>query len=1310
MSSRLTNEDYMLKVLNEFEDELVHELSQADPINLCKDLFRTCIITSDMNGHFTSLDHSRVGHNLQIRYLLRLVSVMIKSDIIVWGKFLDTLGRISSKTLMVKLKKAGSNINNKLTEISEVENGSNSAGSGDASMEENVSLNHGDIGLLTELLVPISHKWELLSIRLGFQEQDIENFRKQNNKISLNKSIACWISRDSNSTLKKLTQALSSELVMEARVALDLEKKFKEARIQCEKSKKHEYFKTENYSSYRDTNFTLTISNMSYHTEVADGKSTLLLVQASPRESVSYQWKKDGQPLVDSSTYSGVHDDILVVSHARQGTEGEYTCCVSKEGKEVCSNKITLTVLYHPAKKRLLNLYNAKREIPEDSWPPVVSAVFINLALIKSGIDCTDVYDFSVCGDADDIIAKKETVEYEEVFTEYQSRELILLEGRPGSGKTTLVHKIIKDWAKGKVLIKAKLVFLVTLRVLNTDGKDETLSDLLGLFYSNTEELKTIGSEIDKNDGEGFCFVIDGLDEYQPLNIKKSVIYKILDKTYLPQAMIIVSSRPAATFNVKRECLTIQIEVFGFSKQQIFEYIDNFPFGTVSSSSASTNIVAAKLKDYLVSNPNVFDMCYLPVHAAMICFLYKCDKQNISCMQTKIYEQFTRLIICRHLTRCKIEIEISSLKKLSGFYKKYFDNLCHLAYTMTINSKQAIAQNELHFQLSQNGSHGDECSLGLVTVYNTVHDTGLHHSYSFLHLTLQEFLAAYYIASLNRILQIMLIYDLSYTMKHKFTVWTFYFGLINFESEWFGWFGSKRLKQLLQYACLLNVQVHYAFESQQQLVCDEVVKQRNGALCFFKIHTPTDIQAIEYLITTTSQPITKLVLKYYHYDEDDYITILLERLTRKDLCKLETLEFSFKLSDNKVNILFNILKLATNLNKLVIKLKDIDCDSAKCFIDHLKHLTSLKYLKLSCSSPPPSIKELVCGLQCLTKTEFHLSFEDVDTESALALVSGLQLCNIFYPLELHLINTMSGHKYRFGSLPFLILCDKPDLLHLLSVSHNNIGCELFNILSNGLLHCTSLYILNLSYNDISAGGTKCLASLLQCHKGLVLLDLSHNNFKMSHLVQGLQCLTDLEHLDLSHNNIGSDGAASLACALRYLTKLSFLYLSHNNIGSDGAASLACELRFLTKLSHLHLLHNNISSDGAASLACALRYLTKLSGLSLSHNNIGSDGMIALARGLSCLTKLIYLHVSRNNIDFEGTKAIITSLKGCYYLVQAIINIEDEHCSDGIIVRDLISPDNTRAIAELKAAAECKNRMTKLDLGFKLIEIPSQRQC
>ena len=489
MSSLLPNEDYLVKVLEACEEELVCELSSVNAVEMCKGFFQACVITRDMCDNFTSLDHSRLDPQLQIRYLLRLVRMNIKTDVTAWGKFLvllDTLGVISN-TLMEKLKKPMPQINEGPTEISETNSSPTDTAGADASVEEEIVLSHGNVGLVTELLVPISHKWEGISISLGFQENDRVSFRSDDNKISLSNSIGCWISRDSNPTLKKLMQAVSSKLVGAGRVAVDLEKGLKEAKKQSDNAKKQERFKTAQSTSFSDTTL-FTIYKTSYHTEVADGKSTLLLVQASPREAVSYQWKKDSQTLPNSSTYSGVHDDILVINHASQGTEGEYTCCVSRQGKEVCTNKITLTVLYEAAKKRLINLYSAKSVIPEDTWPPTVSKVFINLALIKYSKDCIDNIDYALRGDADDIIAKKEIVEYKEVFGEYNSKELILLEGRPGSGKTTLVHKVIKDWAEGEVLAKAKYLFLVTLRLLNSEGRDESLSDLLELFYSDDEQ------------------------------------------------------------------------------------------------------------------------------------------------------------------------------------------------------------------------------------------------------------------------------------------------------------------------------------------------------------------------------------------------------------------------------------------------------------------------------------------------------------------------------------------------------------------------------------------------------------------------------------------------------------------------------------------------------------------------------------------------------------------------------------------------------------------------------------------------------
>ena len=1247
MSSFPTNEDYLVKLLDDYEEDLTCELSESDPVNLSENLFKACIITSDMCRNFTSLDHSRVDTQLQIRYLLRQVRENIKSDLCVWKKFLillDTLEGISD-SLLDKLKKPVSEIDHEPTEQSELCEASTDAASGDTSMKEDIVLTSGDVSLLTELLVEISYMWEEIAISLQLLKHDIAECKNDSNKISLNNTITCWISGDSTSTLKKLKESLNSKLVGAGRVAQDLEKKFKEARKQSQTAKKqHGKSRTANYASFHDTNFTLTISKTSYHTEVADGKSTLLLVQASPRESASYQWKKDGDPLPISYSYSGVHNDILVVSHASQGTEGEYTCCVSKEGKEVCSNKITLTVIYQTDKKRLLSLYLSNSKIPQDSWLPEVSVSFINLALIKSSKDHKHVCDYSVRGDADDIIAKKEKIEYKEAFGEYRSRELILLEGRPGSGKTTLVRKIIRDWSEGDVLTKAKLVFFVTLRYLNCDGRDETLSDLLRQFYSNDEELKSIKSDIERINGEGVCFVIDGLDEYQPQNTKKSIIHNLLKRTYLRQAMIIVSSRPAATSTIRKEVLTKRIEVFGFSKQQIFEYIGKFPFSALS---AGASTVQTKLKDYLVRNPNIFDMCYLPVHAAMICYLFEYDNDHISYTQTKIYEQFARMIIQRHLLRHNIELEIHSLKELCGIHKKHFGDLCRLAFNMTINFKQEISQQELNIQFSQCvrhgydfGSHGDDFSFGLLTIYHT----GLHRSYSFLHLTFQEFLAAYHTANLDKSQQMKIIQQYSES-THMITVWTFYFGL--------GMFGLEMLTKMISNAKTVNV-LRYGLESQQKVVCDEIMKQNKGFLrC--DILTPTDLQALGYIIATTSEPVTSLILGDCHYDGEDRFTILLEQLSKKDLHTLYWLKISSIISGNEINVLVNVLKSATNLADLELKIKDSSPDDVKCLVYRMKAISRLHQLKLHCSSPASScIKVLLSGLVGITlRYGIELSFEEVDAEGVVALGSGLELTNTNIT-RLYLTNSSIGLEGATGLANGLRHLTE---LHTLNLSHNNIGRECFNSLCNGLQYLTSLWDLDLSHNDITDVDANSLGHILQHLTRLFSLDLSYNNIGlgMSRLVSGLQCLTNIDKLDLSLNNISSDGATSLAHTFQFLTNLSWLYLSHNNIGPDG--------------------------------------------------------MTSLAGGLLHLTELRCLDISHNNIDLEGAKTIITSLKGCHQLHTAIINSEDAHYDDGhykkggIIVHCLVSPDNTTAIADLVAASKSKKQERTLDLDFKVIDIP-----
>lgn len=60
----------------------------------------------------------------------------------------------------------------------------------------------------------------------------------------------------------------------------------------------------------------------------------------------------------------------------------------------------------------------------------------------------------TVRGSIDDTFKDKEEISYEDAFNKHDngSRILIILEGRPGCGKTTLMHKLSQDWEKDLLL------------------------------------------------------------------------------------------------------------------------------------------------------------------------------------------------------------------------------------------------------------------------------------------------------------------------------------------------------------------------------------------------------------------------------------------------------------------------------------------------------------------------------------------------------------------------------------------------------------------------------------------------------------------------------------------------------------------------------------------------------------------------------------------------------------------------------------------------------------------------------------------
>ena len=736
-----------------------------------------------------------------------------------------------------------------------------------------------------------------------------------------------------------------------------------------------------------------------------------------------------------------------------------------------------------PEKKQLTDLYLVCREIPANSWPPVGAATFINLALINKNKRETGHFNYTVRGDMDDILKSKEKVEYGKVFGQYESGALVLIEGRPGSGKTTLVHKVTRDWATtGNVLRNANAVFLIPLRCL-AKGNDESLSDILSIFYRHKNDRKKVFSDIRRSNGEGVCFIMDGLDEYHPQNESTSVIYALLQKTYLPKAMVIVASRPVATAILRDEApVTKQIEVLGFTQQQIFEYIDKFPFSTDVSN----------LRVYLDSHRNILHMCYLPVHAAMICYLYQHEEGHILPTETKIYEHFTRYIIIRKLRRTNKKALLHSLEDICGENKDYFKKICHLAFNMTIHSKQVVHQCDTEVQLSHDTGPDDAPSLGLITIDRTAQQYGLVDTYTFLHLTFQEYLAAFYLSKLDEGEQ-MEIVTLYAGEKHMQNVWKFFCGMVSFE-------GKVAQIQLIMRSALPLYRLQCAFESQQAAVCDHAIKVETGVLSFSETTlTPADLTAVGYAISTTSHLVTELAMARCDLHAD-HVRVFLREVSNNKLKCILTLNLSgSNIGANGAIALAEALKFCSNLQTLDVSYNNIGTYGATALAEALKFCKSLQILDLRgnniCDVVAATLAEAL--KTCNNPQTLDLSWNNIGDDGAKALVEALKSCNN---------------------------------LQTLNLSANDIGDDGPMALAEVLKSCNNLLTLDLSYNNIGDDGAAALAEALK----------SSNN---------------LQTLSLYNNNVGSDGAAALAEALKSCN-LQRLDLWANDIGAHGRAALA----------------------------------------------------------------------------------------------------------------------------------------------------------
>ena len=992
------------------------------------------------------------------------------------------------------------------------------------------------------------------------------------------------------------------------------------------------------------------VSSNVYLEEPCRGSTIIVEVKVKTHKpaTITYEWFKNGT-LVHGETLS------MLCIHVRDITaEGEYSCSYRHPlcKSAIKSDPITVHVetLLDKYKSYFTARYCAKPDVMPDTWPHVSQSTYINLAVVD-GSDTRMSEEYSrqtIRGDADDVFGYKGNVSYQEAFSNITYGDRVLVVGRPGSGKTTLVHRVSQDWGRLLTIRGVKSLFLISLRNFHSNPS-VGLKELVRCYFDNEEDASTICEYIEKHQGLGVCFILDGLDEYQPQD-EETYVDKLIKVHSLPRAIIIVASRPAAVAKYRlntNKC----IEVLGFFKKQIQEYIDSYTFKCQNKRSA--------LKQYLIHHPNVYNMCYLPIQTAMICFLYDvAGDAALPNTETNIYCEFTKHTILRALYRGKSQVKLQTLNCLQGTVRDNFLVICKLAFVKTKISEQVLEKGEIEGIYTEGRI---EESLGLITIDLIAAISGFQNTYSFCHLTFQEFLAAYHISRLEVQEQLAIIQSCG-PMKHMYMVFKFYCGLVKFEED------CGRFKELLEVAKFETLhKLHCCFESQQPATCDFVT---NRGMIDGYFTTPSDYTCLGYVVVNAKKNIVRMIgvedVDASLNEECVEAFIKATNGTRRTASPVELLSFCGKFSEQHLEL----MRACPSL--LVVQWYDpenmvIDCTSTgshssldELMKDFKQMFPNVRYIDFcgdipsamqNCSNPPlcPFSSVYCMPISSFSNGDFrraevlnisyemrstHLCCHDDDETHYKCLCTRLYIfnCNINNPTAVLLTE---GVEWNIS-------------LEVLKLVANSIGDEGAVAIADSIKCCSSLHWLDLSLNRIGDEGAAALVSSLD----------SRSNFKL-HLFGN--CISDsiiaracgknnrelLQTLDIT-NCIGDVGLACIDSLVKEWTPplstvktLHTLYLQSCNNSPDGIKCVASILSRFTSLQSVSLIDMNICDEGVRLLSDSLQWRC-ISVLILSHNRIGDDGARAIADALL----LSVQDLSGNGIQDAGTEALSEALRSC----------------------------------------------------------------
>ena len=461
---------------------------------------------------------------------------------------------------------------------------------------------------------------------------------------------------------------------------------------------------------------------------------------------------------------------------------------------------------------RLRNFYE-KMKIVEDEWLPADQRMqYVNLALAPFYLGyrrAQEMFVKAVTVGVDHVYSyQTNRIECEAIPQLVKEHKLVIISGAPGVGKSTLARKVCQDVCRSPDYHGYVIILLVELRDLLHFEKNFTLVDLLQMFQGmieDTTSLVEVSKAIYRSRGRSVLFVLDGFDELPPHLRRSSFLVSLLSHNRdspLPDCDVILTSRSIVTSEIyhqmqrsRSQVSLTNIEVLGFTQGQIKIYAKQY----------FSNQQRPDLCDLFVKKigavPQIRGLCSIPVVLSIICqvFLFR---EDLPPTLTQIYNDYLCVKVLKYNEDLSELESILDLPKDHDIYK-----LGEIAY-------KCIEKQKVVFDSSDLQGHGERFSnrkggCGVLTARPIQCDPrsrkGAIESFYFIHLTVQEFLAAVYVSLLTADSQCD-IWARYLGEPHMAQVWRFYCGLTKLQHF------DRLQKKINSYHT--NFQMHCLYETQ----------------------------------------------------------------------------------------------------------------------------------------------------------------------------------------------------------------------------------------------------------------------------------------------------------------------------------------------------------------------------------------------------------------------------------------------------------------------------------------------------------------